>query len=53
MIHEIEHLLGLCGERHPSFIYLLCEWHNIKYMFDRLKIYLKWETISSIGIKKQ
>jgi hypothetical protein len=41
MIHEIQHILGLCGDKHPSIIAILSEWHNFSPIFNYIKIYFK------------
>ena len=41
MIHELYHLLGLCGDKHPSIIAILSEWHNFGYIFNYIKTILK------------
>jgi len=41
MLHEIYHLLGLCGDKHPSLIYLILEWQNINHIFTYIKMLFK------------
>jgi hypothetical protein len=41
MIHELQHVLGLCGEKHPSIIFFLTEWQNIVPIFNHIKTILK------------
>jgi hypothetical protein len=41
ILHIIEHTLGLCGEKHPSIIYLLSEGHNLGYIFNYIKTIFK------------
>jgi len=40
MIHLIEHVLGLCGEQHPSIIALILEYHsvNLSYLINYIKV---------------
>lgn len=38
MLHEITHLLGLCGEPHPSLLYILNEFSALKNLFTWIKI---------------
>ena len=37
MLHILEHSLGLCGEKHPSIIYLLSEWHTFNPALNYIK----------------
>jgi hypothetical protein len=37
MIHEIQHILGLCGEKHISLIALISEWPNLIHIFNYIK----------------
>jgi len=41
MMHFLEHMLGLCGEKHPSIIFFFTEWQNIIPIFNYIKIYFK------------
>jgi len=40
MIHLIEHVLGLCGEKHPSIIAFILEYHsiNLTYLINYIKV---------------
>jgi hypothetical protein len=40
MIHIIEHILGLCGEKHFSLI-AITEWPNLFCIFNYLKTWRK------------
>jgi len=37
MIHFIEHILGLCGEKHPSIIAMMMEHQSIINAINYLK----------------
>ena len=39
MIHELQHLLGLCGEKHFSLL-AITEWPNISLIFTYIKYHL-------------
>jgi hypothetical protein len=41
MIHEIQHLLGICGEKHLSLMAVLLEWPSLNHMFTYIKTYIK------------
>jgi hypothetical protein len=41
MIHEIYHILGLCGDKHPSIIVMIAEWHNFSPIFNYIKTIFK------------
>jgi hypothetical protein len=41
MIHIIEHTLGLCGEKHISFIAIVSEWQNLIPTFNYIKTLFK------------
>jgi hypothetical protein len=41
MIHEIQHLLGLCGEKHLSAITIIFDWQNFSPIFNYIKTLLK------------
>ena len=41
ILHIIEHTLGLCGEKHPSIIYLLSEWYNFSPVLNYIKTLFK------------
>ena len=41
VMHEIYHLLGICGEKHLSFISFLVEWPNFHHIFNYIKILFK------------
>jgi len=40
MWHLIEHALGLCGEKHPSLVVLILEYHsiNLTYLINYIKV---------------
>ena len=40
MIHFIEHILGVCGEKHLS-LFMITEWPNIGLIFNYIKTYFK------------
>jgi hypothetical protein len=40
-MHEIVHVLGICGDKHPSIILILSEWHNFSPIFNYIKTILK------------
>jgi len=37
MIHEITHILGLCGENHLSLLNLMAEWPIINQIFNYIR----------------
>jgi len=41
MIHEITHILGLCGEKHFSALAILLDWQNISPIFTYIKTLFK------------
>jgi hypothetical protein len=41
MIHEITHILGLCGEKHFSMLSVLADWQNLSPIFNYIKTLLK------------
>jgi len=41
-MHELFHILGLCGEKHPSLIILLSEWPSIRILIDYIKILIDY-----------
>jgi hypothetical protein len=40
-MHEILHILGFCGEKHPSIVVVILEWHNLGPMFNYIKTIFK------------
>jgi len=40
MIHEIYHILGLCGEKHLSVLAIV-EWPNFNIIFNYIKTLFK------------
>ena len=51
LLHILEHVLGLCGEKHPSIIYLLSEWHTFNPVLNYIKRILQWyKTYMSKGV---
>jgi hypothetical protein len=40
-MHDLFHILGVCGERHPSIIAIISEWHNFSYIFNYIKTIFK------------
>jgi len=40
-MHEIYHLLGICGEKHLSFLAFLVEWPNLQPIFTYIRTLLK------------
>lgn len=40
-LHELSHILGICGEKHFSLLGLVNEWPNIEYIFTYLKYKIK------------
>lgn len=40
-MHELQHILGLCGDKHPSIIAILSEWQNIVPIFNYIKTLFK------------
>jgi len=41
LFHFLEHALGLCGEKHTSFLTLLLEWPNLHITFTQIKTIFK------------
>jgi len=41
MIHEIQHILGLCGEKHFSIMVVILDWQNFNPIFTYIKTLLK------------
>jgi hypothetical protein len=41
MIHEITHMLGLCGEKHFNLLGVILDWQNISPIFNYIKTLLK------------
>ena len=41
ILHIIEHALGVCGEKHPSIIYLFSEWHTFNPVLNYIKTLFK------------
>jgi len=40
MFHEIQHILGICGEKHFSILSVLIDWQNISLIFNYIKLKL-------------
>jgi hypothetical protein len=40
-MHEIQHLLGICGEKHFSILSVLADWQNINPIFNYIKTLFK------------
>jgi hypothetical protein len=40
-MHEIIHVLGLCGDKHPSIMFIILEWHNFSPIFNYIKTIFK------------
>jgi hypothetical protein len=40
-MHEILHILGLCGDKHPSIAAFILEWHNFSPIFNYIKTVFK------------
>lgn len=40
-LHELSHILGICGEKHFSLLGLVNEWPNLEYIFTYLKYKIK------------
>ena len=40
-MHEVIHMLGLCGEKHASVIAIISEWHNFSPIFNYIKTVFK------------
>jgi len=38
MMHFIEHILGLCGEKHPSIIALMMEHQAVTNLINYIKV---------------
>jgi hypothetical protein len=36
-MHEVFHILGLCGDKHISLIAFLNEWPSLNYIFTYIK----------------
>jgi hypothetical protein len=36
-MHELQHLLGICGEKHFSILSVLADWQNISPIFNYIK----------------
>jgi hypothetical protein len=41
MIHEIQHILGICGEKHLSILSVMIDWQNFSPIFNYIKTLLK------------
>jgi hypothetical protein len=41
LLHILEHALGLCGDKHPSIIAIISEWHNFSPIFKYKKTIFK------------
>jgi hypothetical protein len=41
MIHEITHILGLCGEKHLNAMVIVFDWQNISPIFNYIKTLFK------------
>ena len=41
IFHILEHALGLCGDKHPSIIAIISEWHNFSPIFNYIKTIFK------------
>jgi hypothetical protein len=40
ILHTIEHILGVCGEKHISLL-AITEWPNFSYIFNYIKLLFK------------
>jgi hypothetical protein len=36
-MHELSHILGMCGEKHVSLMIILSEWPSLHYIFIYIK----------------
>jgi hypothetical protein len=41
-MHEVIHMLGLCGEKHLSFLVFFMESPNLGVIFNYIKTIFKW-----------
>jgi len=41
MIHEIQHILGLCGEKHFNILSVILDWQNFSPIFSYIKTLFK------------
>jgi hypothetical protein len=40
-MHEVIHMLGLCGDNHPSIITIIAEWQSVSPIFNYIKTIFK------------
>ena len=40
-MHEVIHMLGLCGEKHASLIAIISEWQSVSHIFNYIKTIFK------------
>jgi hypothetical protein len=40
-MHELYHMLGLCGEKHLSFLVVFVEYPNLGIIFNYIKTLIK------------
>jgi len=41
LLHTVEHALGLCGEKHLSFLGFLLEYPSYSHIFTYIKTFFK------------